>query len=339
MDTNTHHVAAAASPRLNKEDVLVIVNPISGTRSKSNIEDLLEERFAAAGLPYTLHLTTGPDDGRRVAEEAARRGVKLIIAVGGDGTVNEIASALCHTQAVLGIIPCGSGNGLARTLEIPQSADKALDVILGGCVEKCDYGVVNGMPFFCTFGVGFDAAVARKFAGSSRRGKLTYVKHAVEEYLQYQPARYALSLDGEVVVKEAFLIAVCNISQYGNNVYVAPEASVTDGMLDVTVVRAGNPVETTMAGLGMLAGTFGPNRTIESFRVRHAVITRLEPGPVQLDGEPLQMGKRLEVECKAGALKVLVPTMRHKFRPVITPMQAFFSDIGGDLKYILKGGR
>ncbi len=317
--------------------VMIIINPVSGTRSKENLDTILEERFRSVGVSPTIHYTTGPEDGRRLAGEAARSGYDLVVAVGGDGTVNEVASALCHTETALGIVPCGSGNGLARTLQIPQAPERAIDIIMDGNLQRCDYGTVNGRPFFCTFGVGFDAAVAHKFASANRRGKLTYIKNTLEEYLSYRPASYALLLDDKIVVKEAFLIAVCNVSQYGNNVYIAPNASVCDGWLDVTLVRSGTPVDAAMAGLGMLAGAFGPNKTVESFRVKKAVISRLEPGPAHIDGEPCELGTRMEIRCHDGALKVLVPRVVHKFKPIITPVQSFFTDLGDDLRHYLTG--
>lgn len=316
------------------DEALVIVNPISGTRGKFGIGDAVENRFRQAGVAFTTLYTEGPHDARRLAEEAANRNCPLVVVAGGDGTVNEVATALCGSDTALGIIPCGSGNGLARTLEIPQTPDKALDIILKGHSEWCDCGMVNDKNFFCTFGLGFDAAVAHKFAGARRRGKLTYLRNAMSEYLSFRPAPYALSINGEVVVKEAFLIAVCNVSQYGNNVYIAPGASVTDGLLDITVIRSGNPVDTMLAGVGMLAGSFGPNKTIESFRVKEAQITRLAEGPVQIDGEPCLMGTKMDIRCRDKILKVLTPAHRHQFRPILTPIHSFFSDLGEDLRFM-----
>lgn len=323
--------------KMDIHEALVIVNPISGTRDKFGIGEAVETRFRQSGIKYTTLYTEGPDDARRLAAEAAAKKSELVIVVGGDGTVNEVATGLCGSDTALGIIPCGSGNGLARTLEIPQTPDKALDIILAGHTEMCDCGMVNGHNFFCTFGLGFDAAVAHKFASTHRRGKLSYLRNALAEYLSFRPANYALSINGEVVVKEAFLIAVCNVSQYGNNVYIAPGASVTDGLLDITVIRSGNPVDTVMAGVGMLAGSFGPNKTIESFRVKEALITRQEPGPVQIDGEPFQFGTRMDIKCRERALKVLTPPNRHRFRPILTPIHSFFSDLGDDIRHILTG--
>lgn len=316
------------------KDAAIIINPISGTRGKEGLWEVIKSRFRREGMAFTLYYTSGPDDARRLAREAAGNGCGMVVAVGGDGTINEIATALCHSDTPLGIIPSGSGNGLARTLQIPQTPEKALDIIFGGNLERCDCGVVNGHKFFCTFGIGFDAAVAHKFASAKRRGKLTYIRNAVEEYIRYRPAPYALSINGEVMVQEAFLIAVCNVPQYGNNVYIAPEASYNDGWLDITLVRNGSPVDTVMAGVGMLAGSFGTNKTIESFRIKEAVITRLAPGPVHIDGEPHEMGTRLEIECIPQVLKVFAPKIRHKFRPIVTPAQSFFTDLRDDFLHI-----
>lgn len=324
----------------NIKEALIIINPISGTRDKESLWEAIESRFHKEGLPFTTHYTTGPDDARKFAREAARRGSELmVVTVGGDGTINEVATGLCGSGVPLAIIPCGSGNGLARTLQIPQTPSKALDIIFEGNCEKCDCGTVNGRYFFCTFGLGFDAAVAHKFAGARRRGKLTYLRNAFEEYLNFRSAPYALAIDNEVIVKEAFIIAVCNVPQYGNNVYIAPEASFNDGWLDITLIRNGSPVDTVRTGVGMLAGSFGANKTIESFRVKKATITRLTPGPVQIDGEPFEMGTRLEIECVENALSVFMPKERHKFKPIVTPAQSFFSDLRDDFLHLFNNGR
>lgn len=325
-----------AKPR----EAIIIINPISGTRDKESLWEAIETRFRKEGVPFTTFYTAGPDDARKLAREAVASGKKpAVIAVGGDGTINEVATALCGSDTPLGIIPCGSGNGLARTLQIPQTPGKALDIIFEGNLEKCDCGTVNGRNFFCTFGLGFDAAVAHKFAASRRRGKLSYIRKAAEEYLKFQSAPYALAIDGEVIVKEAFIIAVCNVPQYGNNVYIAPGASIDDGLLDITLIREGSPVDTVRTGVGMLAGSFGANKTIESFRVSKAAITRLSTGPVQLDGEPFEMGKHLEIECLPGALTIYMPRVRHKFRPVVSPAQSFLSDLFDDIVRLFNNGK
>lgn len=156
---------------------------------------------------------------------------------GGDGTINEIARSLVHTDTALGIIPCGSGNGLARHLHIPMEPKKALEVLNEGCLDTIDYGKINGTDFFCTCGVGFDAFVSLKFAHAGKRGLLTYLEKTLQESLKYQPETYELETENGVSKYKAFLIACGNASQYGNNAYIAPQATLTDGLLDVTILE------------------------------------------------------------------------------------------------------
>ena len=193
--------------------LMLIINPISGTGSKKGVVEMVEQAMGACGHDVDVRLTGARGDATRLAGEAAAKGYHGVLACGGDGTVNETARALCGTETALGILPAGSGNGLARHLQIPVDIAMALKVIADGNVVDSDYGTVNGRPFFCTFGMGFDAAVSHRFARQSRRGILSYVKSAISEYVQYRPQTYTVSANGKLLTEKAFLIAVCNASQ------------------------------------------------------------------------------------------------------------------------------
>ena len=209
--------------------LLLIINPISGLGSKETFEPLVRKNLEPLGYEITTVYTCARGDATRLAGQAVKEGYYGVLAAGGDGTVNETARALCHTPTILGIIPCGSGNGLARHLGIPIDPVAAVRIIADGHVTESDFGAVNGRPFFCTFGVGFDAAVSSNFARQHRRGPLTYIRSTIAEYIKYHPQVYTVSANGHVLTEKAFLIAVCNASQYGNNAYIAPRASITDG--------------------------------------------------------------------------------------------------------------
>lgn len=315
---------------------VLIINPISGTRDKQELTDMAVRHLAKAGIAVDVEFTKCKGHGAKIAARAAADGKDLVIAAGGDGTVNEIASALLHTDTILGLIPCGSGNGLARTLGIPMDPDRAIDLIARKKYISIDCGVAEGSPFFCTFGVGFDAAVTEKFSNAKRRGKMQYVRSAFLEYLNYTPDHYAIEIDGEVFTEEALLIAVCNTSQYGNNAYIAPQASLTDGLLDVTVVRNGSALDQAMAGIGLLSGQIDKGRIIDTFKARHVRIIRLNEGPAQLDGEPLSMQRKIEIHCDPACLRVISEGTEPEFKPIITPVQAFFNDVVSDLRYLVR---
>lgn len=315
---------------------LLIVNPISGTRSKAGLDAVLRPRLAAGGMSFDMALTKGPGEGKLLADKARAEGYGMVLVAGGDGTINEVASALRGTDIPLGIIPLGSGNGLGRTIGIPQDIERAADIIAKGLILRCDNGLVNNRPFFCTCGMGFDATVAERFAGMKRRGYLSYLRSTMIEYLSYDPKPYAISIDGNIITEKAFLIAVCNTSQYGNNVYIAPDATVTDGMLDITVLHAVSPFLTALAGVRMLTGRVGKSRFVDTFRVKSARITRLDEGPVHIDGDPVKLGKVIDVSCEESTLNLFVPGDPMVFKPFLTPAAALFSDIAANLKYAIQ---
>ena len=306
--------------------LLLIINPVSGTSSKDGVAERVGERMAAAGFEVVTEYTTCPGDATRLAQKGVDKGFYGVLACGGDGTVNETARALCNTPVALGILPAGSGNGLARHIEIPVDVDGALEVIACDNVAACDYGTVNGRPFFCTFGVGFDAAVSDHFARQHRRGLATYLQSAFHEFVNYKSERYQIYVDDREYTREAFLVVCCNASQYGNNAFIAPDASIRDGVLDITIVRAGNTLQKAVLGLDLMAGYIGKNALVETVRAKHVRIVRAQEGPAHIDGEPLKLGSDLNVECHAGSLRIFTNPSKASFRPLITPMRMMLND-------------
>lgn len=315
--------------------LMLIINPISGTGSKKGVVEMVEQAMGACGHDVDVRLTGARGDATRLAGEAAAKGYHGVLACGGDGTVNETARALCGTETALGILPAGSGNGLARHLQIPVDIAMALKVIADGNVVDSDYGTVNGRPFFCTFGMGFDAAVSHRFARQSRRGILSYVKSAISEYVQYRPQTYTVSANGKLLTEKAFLISVCNASQWGNNAYIAPEASITDGLLDITIVHSGTAIDAAVMGMDIFTGYINKNTMVHTFRAPACVIYRNGAGEAHIDGEPMMMDDILDVKCHHGALKVFTPGATHRFTPVITPLQEMFKGARLSIKHLL----
>lgn len=313
---------------MNKQRLRLIINPISGTINKSGLAEVVSQYVQSRmGMSIDVRVTKGKGDATIYAQEAVKENYYGVIALGGDGTVNEVASALCGSDVVLGIIPTGSGNGLARHLGIPVDARMAINVILQNNVEACDYAMVNDHPFFCAFGVGFDAAVSERFAKQKKRGRLMYVKSAIEEYRGYKPQSYTISANGKIITQDALIVACCNSSQYGNNAYIAPMASMTDGLLDIIIVHAGSPLNTAVLGVDLFTGYINRNTLIQSFKAPEAVIYRSKEGPAHVDGEPLTFGEVMEIKCKKGGLKIFVPQKkRKKFRPIITPLNNLIQD-------------
>ena len=210
-----------------KKKISFIINPKSGTQSKEQILHLLDEKLDKAKYVQEVIYTEYAGHAVEIAAQKAKENVHAVVAIGGDGTINEIARSLVHTKTALGIIPCGSGNGLARHLQISMEPKKAIEIINEGIIDVIDYGKINEVPFFCTCGVGFDAFVSLKFAKAGRRGPLTYLEKTLLESLKYQPETYELETEDGTLKYKAFLIACGNASQYGNNAYIAPQAMLT----------------------------------------------------------------------------------------------------------------
>lgn len=306
--------------------VRLIINPISGTRSKTGLDRMVIDTLGPLGREIEVAYTKGHGDATRLALSAVEKGCETVLAAGGDGTINETAAALCGTGVVLGIIPCGSGNGLARHLGIPVDIKESLKIIIENHAMDIDYATVNDKKFFCTCGVGFDAAVSEAFARKKTRGKLTYIQSTFQTYASYEPEHYTIIANGKTLTEKAFLVAVCNASQYGNNAYIAPSASINDGLLDVTIIHAGNALSTALVGVDMLTGMIERNMLIQTFRTDNIIIEREHRGPSHVDGEPMEMDRSLRVCCHHNGLRVFTPSVVHPFRPILTPVSSMFND-------------
>lgn len=303
----------------------MIVNPISGTASKAGLADRLHERLTPAGFEIELAYTAHAGHGFELAADAASNGYYGVLAAGGDGTVNEIASALRSTDTIMGILPYGSGNGLARHIYGSIDLDRSIDIISRNYAQNCDYGTVNGTPFFCTFGLGFDAKVSQQFSRLPSRGLATYIKSAIQEYLSFSPTEYQISSESKEVKVKAFIVAVCNASQYGNNAFIAPQASIRDGLLDIMIIHEGNPLTRALAGVELFTGRLDHNILIETMRVSEATIRHI-PGPAHIDGDPAMTPETLQVKCHPGDIRLFYDPAKPPFRPFITPMEAMRND-------------
>jgi YegS/Rv2252/BmrU family lipid kinase len=282
-----------------------VVNPISGTQSKKAILKWIDERMDRSIYDYSIVKTEYAGHATQIAASAAQDKVDVVVAIGGDGTINEIARSLVHTDTALGIIPCGSGNGLARHLRIPMEPKAAIDVINQGNRLCIDYGKINNIPFFCTCGVGFDAFVSLKFADSGKRGLLTYLENTLHESLTYQPETYEIENEEGTVKYKAWMIACGNASQYGNNAYIAPHASLTDGLMDVTIMEPFTVLDVPSLSFQLFNKTIDQNSRVKTMRAKKIKIHRTQDGVMHFDGDPLMAGKELEVEIIPSGLYVI----------------------------------
>lgn len=311
-----------------KRRILFIINPISGTKHKRSVPGDIERYLDHTLFDFEIKYTEYAGHATEIASGAAAAGVDVVCAVGGDGTVNEVARALVHTATALAIIPCGSGNGLARHLQIPQNKKRALEIINSYVVHCLDYGKINGHPFFCTCGMGFDAFVSMKFAQSGHRGLVQYARNTIGIGLTYRGESYEIETDQGKERVDAFLIACANASQYGNNAYIAPNASMKDGLMDVIIMSPVNPIEGAQVLLQMFTKTLPGNSHVRIIKTRRIRVVRQAEGAVHCDGDPLTMGREVTVELVPGSFNVLVnPAARSRQTGYVQEMGNFLTGL------------
>ncbi len=289
-----------------RRHILAIINPVSGTGSKDKIPRLIDTVVDQEKNDVSIVISEYAGHAHEIAAQAANDGIDIVVAIGGDGTVNEVGSALCNTDTAMAIVPSGSGNGLARHLRISMNASRALQVLNNGVVGQFDYCTINGKPFFCTCGMGFDAAVSYKFSNEGTRGFITYIKTALSEYIKYQPQDYVINIDGTELKEKAFVIACCNAAQYGNNAYIAPRATMQDGLIDVTVMHPFNMIESPLIGARLFLRQLNHDNHVSIYRGKHVIIERTHEDIIHVDGDPMIMPARVEIQNVSRGISIMV---------------------------------
>lgn len=289
---------------------LFIINPISGGKKKERIASLIDRLLDRERFDYSIVWTEHAGHAVEIARDCD---ATLVVAVGGDGTVSEVARGIIaaggkDSGKVLGIIPCGSGDGLALHLGISRNPRKAIAMLNGSCTADMDYGTVNGQPFFCTTGVGLDADVADLFAKSGRRGLITYITTALKVWMHFEPDTYDITVDGEKINTPAVFVTAGNANQWGNQARITPLASVSDGLLDLSVVLPFRSIRIPGLVLKLMTGRAHTSRFLLGLKGREILIKRTHAGAAHFDGDPVTMGKEIVIKAVAGALQVAVPS-------------------------------
>ena len=290
--------------------ILAIINPISGTSKKNNIPQKINDILSSDDVTIDIVYTEYAGHATVLAKNAVDDGYNVVLAIGGDGTCNEVAKALINTRTALGIIPSGSGNGLARHLGIPIGITAALKSLKKSHMVRADFCTANDIPFFVTCGFGFDAQISEKFSKSKTRGGITYIEKSLEEYFNYIDEEYIIETESSYSKEKAFIIACGNVSQYGNNAFIAPYASLRDGLIDVTIINHINFFEVLPTAIQLFTKTLNRNPSVKTFCTSEMVITRSKAGIMHLDGEPIEMPEKIEIKCHKRGLRIMVPDIQ-----------------------------
>lgn len=286
--------------------IVFVINPVSGTERKEHIVTLIHENLKFSGIQYDIAYTTFAGHATELAKRAIEQEYDVVVAVGGDGTINEIAQALIKTKTALAIIPQGSGNGLARHLGIPLSTNEAIKRLLEPKKILIDAATANGNHFFCTSGIGFDAHVSASFAARTFRGLGGYAYFTIRELFSYKPLTYTLEFNGQHIQRQAFLIAFANATQYGNNAYIAPQADIQDGKLDICILKPFSKVKIPQLTWQLFNRTLPQNEAIEVFKSDKIKIHFDKAIPAHIDGESRGLGTSIEYKSISKALTVWV---------------------------------
>jgi diacylglycerol kinase (ATP) len=287
-----------------------IFNPRSGRPLRNApLLPALREFISARNLDADLICTEGPGHATEIAREAIAAGCERIVAIGGDGTVNEIAQAIIHSPVAMGLVPCGSGNGLALHLGLPSAPLDALDLAAGdtGRIADLDTGNVNGLPFVNAMGLGLDAEVGRRFNLLAKRGLPAYVKTALAAFLSRKTERCLVSVDGRQESIDMLLIAIANSDQYGNRAKIAPHARVDDGMLDLVAVRPVGLIGACALGARLFLGNIDRNPRVRRLRGARFLVERAAAGIIHTDGEIHMASALIEILVRPRSLRFVVP--------------------------------
>ncbi len=284
-------------------NIAFIVNPISGTHQKEKIIGQISEVFDTNHYSASIYKTEYAGHATQLARELASK-YDIVVAVGGDGTLNEVAQGLVGTKANLGVVPCGSGNGLARHLHIPLNPRKALLSIKNGTAHDIDMVYFNDMPFLNLSGIGFDAQVAHKFAESAKRGLISYIQSVVKAYFKFEPITATIEINEKTVERKVLLIAFANSSQFGNNAVISPISEVNDGLMEVCILKPFPFLAIPVVIARMFTRAMHKCRYIEIIQTQQAVITTQTPTASHVDGNPWEVNTKFEVQVKHKVLKI-----------------------------------
>jgi diacylglycerol kinase (ATP) len=295
--------------------IIYIINPISGTRTKKDLQQLIEKRTEEKNIPFSVFPSVASGDYSFLHPVIKENKTTDIVIAGGDGTVSQVVSSLMKFDLNFGILPCGSGNGLACTAKIPKKVVAALDIIFKGKAKATDGYYINGQFACMLCGLGFDAKVAHDFARQPKRGLATYVRQVVKNFFTAKIYSFELTTGKRTFTTEAYFISIANSNQFGNNFTIAPKASISDGLLDVVIVTNQSKLSVLLQTLKQVrgknkleSGTIHENKKgVIYFQSEKLLIRNLSEAPLHIDGDPAETAAKLSIEIKKGCFRLIQP--------------------------------
>ena len=289
--------------------IYFIINPAAGIHHsrKQKLEEMIPEYFPAETFQTEIVRINEKDRISDLTQKAVAKGHDIIVAVGGDGTINEIAQVLVDSSAVLGIIPAGSCNGLAHFLKIPFKLEEALNLIKNGEAMCIDTIQLNDRIAVSIAGMGFDARIARQFALDNHRGFFTYFKIAVKEYITFRPRLFQVITNNFIIKERAILLSIANSNQFGYNTFIAPKASITDGLADITIVKKIPYSKILRTVVLLFTHKIDKSLYVNTYKADQFTVIRETGKYVNIDGEPFKMDKEVHVKVKPHSLRILIP--------------------------------
>jgi diacylglycerol kinase (ATP) len=292
---------------MSKKHLVFIINPKSGVERQKEIKQGIDAYLDKEAFSYEILNTEFIRHGTTLAREAAKNGAYAVVAVGGDGSVNDVVQGLLGTNTLLAIIPKGSGNGMARTMGIPLDTNEAIKVINKGNTASMDVGYANGYPFISNAGVAFDALISRKFAKSEKRGFWMYSWLVTKYMWLYKSWDWQITIDGKLLTKRAFMVNVANGQQFGYNFKIAPMANFTDGVLDLIIIRRFPKILGGLIAMRAMKGNIVDSPYVEHFTGKEITISHPSLRLMQADGDALACENTISFRIEQGAQKVIVP--------------------------------
>lgn len=289
-----------------KKKICFIINPIAGVSQQKKVERLIAQHIDTSLFDYEVKHTLAPKHATLLAQQAVKENFFIVAAVGGDGSLNEVAKGLLGSDTIMAIIPVGSGNGLARHLQIPLNVKNAIRLLNAGNLKIIDTVKLNDDFFLNVAGVGFDAHIGLKFSQYGKRGFFSYVKLILREFSSYKEQEYEITVDGKTSRSKAFLITLANGSQWGYNAYISPLSIIDDGRLEIAILKDVSRFNFFYLAYKLFSKKLHLTAHLEILKAKEVIIKQKNI-IVHIDGEPIETGATIVAKINPSSLKIIVP--------------------------------